>query len=160
VSGGLGREAAILVALASLGCRSEPMPPNLVAHVPATTATTPEAAEASPTPFLPSLEALASRASELAPGMREAARGEGSLPLTVSIPTSPSNACIRVLVRAGVPVIAALVTDGGATLDESRAGSTALVGAQGPVCLKRNQATRVEVQGPPGIARYVVWATP
>jgi len=108
----------------------------------------------------PSLESLALLSSELAPGMRELARGESPLPATIRLSPTESNTCVRAVLGAGGPVVGALLSDTGRVLDLSEAAKTAVLGARGPVCLKKDQPARIDVQGPEGLVRYVVWVAP
>jgi hypothetical protein len=151
---------ALLLSLAALGCASEPTPPSQTAVAvplpPASSETHREDAGAS----APSVESLALLAGELAPGMRELARGESPLPATLRIEATPSNACLRAVVAGDTPVVAALVSDTSKVLDVSEAAKTTVLGSRGPVCLKKAEGAHVEVQGPAGSVRYVVWVLP
>jgi hypothetical protein len=108
----------------------------------------------------PTVDDLALLASSLAPGMREVDRGERSLPASIPLTPAKGDSCVRVVLGAPGAVVGALVTDTGRTLDLSRAGKTTTLGDKGPVCLMKDQAAHVEVQGPAGPVRYVVWVAP
>ena len=158
----LGVLAVVPASMLALNCRFEPT--RTARPVP------PAATLLAPTPIendggdagapAPSLESLALLSSELAPGMRELARGESPLPATIRLSPTESNTCVRAVLGAGGPVVGALLSDTGRVLDMSEAAKTAVLGARGPVCLKKDQAARIDVQGPEGLVRYVVWVAP
>jgi hypothetical protein len=52
------------------------------------------------------------------------------------------------------------VSDRGRILDVTLAARTTMLGPRGPVCLKKDQAATIEVQGQAGPVRYVVWVSP
>ena len=111
-------------------------------------------------PEAPSLETLAARAEQVAPGMREVARGESPVPASIPIPELGADACIRALLGANSPVVAALVTDAGSILAITRAEALVTLDARGPVCLRKGNSARIEVQGQAPLVRYVLWMTP
>ena len=143
----------------ALGCLSEPVTPAQLTPAVVASATREESA-VDAGPAAPSLESLALLSGELAPGMRELARGESPLPATIRLSPTESNTCVRAVLGAGGPVVGALLSDTGRVLDLSQAAKPAVLGAHGPVCLKKNQAARIEVQGAEGLVRYVVWVAP
>jgi hypothetical protein len=98
-------------------------------------------------------------AESVAPGMREVARGQGSLPFSIPLPPAIADACVRTVVAAPSPVVAALVTDAG-VLAITQASAQTTLEARGPVCFRKGQAARIEVQGQASFVRYVVWMTP
>jgi hypothetical protein len=92
--------------------------------------------------------------------MREVERGEGPLPTSIALPSRDADVCFRAVFAANTPIVAALVDDAGRLLDVSQAGKQTLLNAQGPVCLRKDHHARLEVQGPKGPVRYVLWTTP
>jgi hypothetical protein len=108
----------------------------------------------------PSAEALALLSPSVAPGMREVEKGESPLPASIALPPRERDVCVRAVFAAGAPIVAALVNDAGLVLDVSEAGKQPLLEARGPVCLRKDQSAHLEVQGPPGLVRYVVWMSP
>lgn len=92
--------------------------------------------------------------------MRELLRGESALPATIRIPVTPSNTCVRAVLGSGASIVTALLGDTGVILDVSEAAPITRIGARGPVCLNKGEAARLEVQGTPGVVRYVVWVAP
>jgi hypothetical protein len=106
------------------------------------------------------LESLGAMAESVAPGMREVARGQGSLPFSIPLPPAIADACVRTVVAAPSPVVAALVTDAGGALALTQAGAQTTLEARGPVCFRKGQVARIEVQGQASFVRYVVWMTP
>jgi hypothetical protein len=119
----------------------------------------PKEATSAPEVPAPTTDALALLGPSLAPGMREVARGESALPLSIVVPGESSDVCLRAVVAAGAPVAAALIAEG-RTLALSEPGPRALLDAHGPICLRKGTHARIEAQGPRGPARYVVWASP
>jgi hypothetical protein len=99
-------------------------------------------------------------AESLAPGMPEATRGQSSLPVSIPLALSRADACVRAVFGAKSPVVAALVSDTGSILAITRAGAQTTLETRGPVCLRKGQSARIEVQGQAPLVRYVVWMTP
>jgi len=159
----LGVLAVCSTSMIALGCRSEPAQPAQLAQAPRTLPAPVALVEGTldggaPAP---SLESLAALSIELAPGMREVERGERALPATIAILPTKANTCVRAVLGAGGAVVGELSSDTGRVLDVSLAAKTAVIGARGPVCLKKGQAAHIDVQGPAAATlRYVVWASP
>jgi hypothetical protein len=153
--------AAALGATIAGGCRSEPAPPSRPANV----APAPVASGArgdggdDARAAVPTLDSLVALGSTLAPGMREVTRGEGPLPATIPLERSPSDTCVRAVLAGSAGVVGALKS-GERTLALSEAGPLVPLGREGPVCLMKDREARVEIQGPAGSARYVVWMSP
>jgi hypothetical protein len=156
------RFALSVVVVAATGCHREAAPPaRAVAPSVAPTADTSTGdASADATPNAPSLESLGATAERLAPGMREVARGQGPLPFSIPLPPSIADTCVRAVLAAPSPIVAALVTDVGGALAITQTGTQTTLEAQGPVCFRKGQAARIEVQGQASFVRYVVWMTP
>jgi hypothetical protein len=163
----LGARSLTIVAIVSAsaltqGCRSDPAPPPLLAS----SVTTPPPDGATPDDGVdaglpaPTVESLALMVSALAPGMRELARGESPLPATIPLEPTGRDTCVRVVLGASAAVVGALVSDKGRVLDVTEAGRTTVLGQRGPVCLRKDQAATIEVQGPASPVRYVVWVSP
>jgi hypothetical protein len=91
--------------------------------------------------------------------MREVARGESVLPASISVPTSTVDVCLRIVLAASAPLTAALMS-GGRVLALSEAARRTWLDTGGPVCLRRGTSARVEVEGPEGPVRYVLWMSP
>lgn len=156
------RLALSVVAIAATGCHAEAAPSaRAMAPSPAPTADTSRGdASADAAPNAPSLEALGATAERLAPGMREVARGQGSLPFSIALPPSIGDACVRAVLAAPSPVVAAFVTETGGVLAIAQAGAQTTLEERGPVCFRKGQTARIEVQGQASFVRYVVWMTP
>jgi hypothetical protein len=92
--------------------------------------------------------------------MREVARGESPLPASVPLPAVRGDVCVRAVLAAKSPVIAALLTDSGSILAITEAGARTTLETRGPVCFPKGQSVRIEVQGQASFVRYVVWMTP
>jgi hypothetical protein len=107
-----------------------------------------------------SCEELALLAPSVAPGMREIERGESPLPASIALPPRETDVCLRAVFASSSAIVAALVDDAGRALEVSEAGKNTLLAAQGPVCLNKDHSAHIEVQGPRGLVRYVVWITP
>jgi len=162
VSARPARRFSVVALAVALGCGGKPhASPPAVAWTPpvADATTTAPAASAARLVEVPSLDALAARATRLAPGMREILRGEsaGSVPL----PEADHDTCIRAAFAGGGPVAAHLVGKGGSFLADAVAATDGVIGPDGPVCYRKGDAPllRFEGQGE-GSARYVVWAAP
>jgi hypothetical protein len=147
----------------ALGCHSEPpQPSQLAPSVAASPSASAREGDGVDADAASTVEALALLSNTLAPGMRELTRGESPLPATIPLEATDgdANACVRAVLGSASPVVGALVSDGGRLLDVTVAAKTATLGTHGPVCLQKNQAAHIEVQGPAGPVRYVVWVTP
>ncbi len=159
--------AAIALAVAATeACNTEPTRPSVRAlRAPAAAPASLEEHDASPANDVPTAEALSELQVSLAPGMRELLRGESALPLAVDLPRASVDTCLRIVVAARVPTIAALMTEG-RTAAISVSSTRALLDAKGPVCVQKGAPLRLEAQGTPspdestGVARYVVWVAP
>jgi hypothetical protein len=146
---------------ADASCTREAMPPPSLSMVtPAAPVVRAEEIRGTLAEEAPSAEALAALASRVAPGMREAVRGESPLPASIAIPAAETDVCLRAAFEASSPVVAAVVDGRGRVLDLSVAGKETLLDNGGPVCLRKNYAAHLEVQGAGGTVRYVVWMTP
>ena len=147
-----------LVALSALGCggaeatRSRPGEVPLVATSPAGPA---DAGDS-----LALLTDLASRGSQVAPGMRVLAQGEEASPLRLELPRSDVDLCVRGVFVADAPVRATLKSGAGDTIAEADATTSGTLGARGPVCIRRAQTLTLQLEQPARRVRYVVWAAP
>jgi hypothetical protein len=111
------------------------------------------------------LDALAARATSVAAGMREVARGEivgdASGATHVIARADARDVCVRVTFGARAPVHASLVDARGDVLAEVRDAADATLGARGPVCVRKGDVVslRFESSAPLG-ARFVAWESP
>jgi hypothetical protein len=133
-----------------------PTPPQ----APAPSSTAPVGAEG-----LPSLEALAARGPSVAPGMREAARGEivtasGAAERSL-VRADLADACVRVTLVAQPAVHAWLTDTRGDRLTDVNDATSALLAPLGPVCIRKGDAVTLHVEAQaPHAARFVAWTSP
>ncbi len=117
---------------------------------------------------LASLDALASRATSVAAGMREVARGEiagdaadAKSATRVVARADDRDVCVRVTLVARSAVHAWLTDSRGDVLAEERDALDATLGARGPVCVRKGDAVTLRVEaGTPVVARFVAWESP
>jgi hypothetical protein len=114
---------------------------------------------------LTSLDALASRASALAPGMREVARGDlegGPTPVTSPLARAEAaDTCVRVAFVAAPPAHAWLTDARGDVLADAPSTGDATLAARGPVCVRRGDAVTLHVESSAAWrGRFVGWASP
>jgi hypothetical protein len=111
-----------------------------------------------------SLAALAARGSFVAPGMRESSRLRSTAEKVVVARARDRDACVRVAFESSAPVLAKLVDRGGnvlASLDAPATGG--ILGARGPVCVRRGDSVSAVAAGSDGGAgsvRWVAWQSP
>jgi len=157
----LVREVAPFVLLvcacgAAVTRTSEPAQPA-AAVAPATPAAASASSGADPA-SLAAFEALAAQGSSLAPGMREAARREGGPEAVTLVSAEGRDICLRVAFAATAPVKARLVDAAGnvlATSDEPAADG--VLGARGPVCVRRGDVVKGAADGPGARVRWIAW---
>lgn len=160
----LGRRAPSLLGTAFVifvGChgRARGAPPAVALTASAADASaSSEPAPTTAAPEVPSLEALAARVTRLAPGMHELARGATGR--SIPLPKAERDTCVRVTFAASEPVYAALLQADGSLLADAPGTNDGVLGIQGPVCYRKDAAPVLELDGPEGGARYVVWAAP
>jgi hypothetical protein len=161
------RSAAIASASLLFACATTSAPSATPHGGPTTAAESPaQASDGGATPSgsdpLPSLDALAARATSLAPGLREAARGElraGDAGPFVVVRDVTTDTCVRVAFAASPEVHVSLVDarTHDALADSSSAGDVAL-GAGGPVCVRRGGGVELRVEGGGAWrARFIAW---
>jgi hypothetical protein len=96
--------------------------------------------------------------------MREVARGDlttagGSADR--SIAQAGADTCVRVAMAAQPAVHAWLADSRGNRLTDEPDASSALLGALGPVCVRKGDAVTLHVEAhAPYVARFVAWASP
>jgi hypothetical protein len=149
--------ALVFVALAACGgARAAPVdaPPPVAS--PVTDGGAPDA----PIDALSTLADLAARAPEVAPGMRELARGESTHAELVH--AAGGDTCVRVAFSSSAPVTAHIESSSGAVL--LRASEPSLGGVlapRGPVCVRRGDGARVTFDGAPSArVRWIAWGAP
>jgi hypothetical protein len=104
------------------------------------------------------LAALAARGPSVAPGMREAARVRSSGARVVVARAGERDACVRVAFEASAPVLAKLVDAAGNVLAALDApAQDGVLGARGPVCVRKGDAVSAVAAGPDGGASSVRW---
>jgi hypothetical protein len=124
---------------------------------------------------LPALDALASRAPSLAPGMREVARGElasaassdnaaGVAPL---VQAAATDTCARVALVAAPQVHAWLTDARGTVLADVPSAEDTSIAPRGPVCVRQGsditlhlEASAADKASGAWVARFVAWASP
>jgi hypothetical protein len=110
------------------------------------------------------LAALAARGASGAPGMRESSRLRSTGDKVVVARARDRDACVRVAFDASAPVLAKLLDTEGhvlASLDAPAMGG--VLGARGPVCVRKGDAVSAVAAGPDGGAgsvRWVAWQSP
>jgi hypothetical protein len=135
---------------------SEPNPPPS----PRTSPEPPVAsASSAPDPAaVAAFEALAAQGATLAPGMRETARREGGADPVALVSAEGRDTCVRVAFAASVPVKARLVDAAGNVLAAtSDATIDGVLGARGPVCVRRGDVVKGVAEGVGARVRWVAW---
>jgi hypothetical protein len=110
----------------------------------------------------PSLESIATRAGPAARGMREVARTELSTDagrMSAEIARADTrDLCARV--AYGAPdAVTARIEDATSVLAERSGETEGMLGARGPVCVKRGGVLRVTFEGAARV-RFVAWIAP
>ncbi len=107
---------------------------------------------------------LASRATAVAPGMREVARVRSAGDAIEVARAGDRDACVRVAFEATSPVLAKLVDRAGNVLASNDAPATGgVLGKRGPVCVRKGDAVSVvaaPAEGATGSVRWVAWQAP
>jgi len=130
-----------------------PAPPTAPAAVTSADAAVPDT--------LASFDTLAARGASLAPGMREAARKEGADAAVDLVKADTRDACVRVAFVATAPVTAKLVDHAGNVLAASDAPATdGVLGAKGPVCIRKGDVVRAQADAAGVHVRWVAWEAP
>ena len=110
---------------------------------------------------LTAFDAIAARGATLAPGMREAARKEGAADAVDLVKADTRDVCVRVAFAAGAPVTARLVDHAGAVLAASETpGTDGVLGAHGPVCIRKGDVVRALTDASAVHVRWVAWEAP
>ena len=130
-------------------------------EAPRAVAAPPAPSVATPADPLPALAELAARGGEIAPGMRILAQGEEAAPKRVEVPRVDGDVCVRALFVATTPVKATLQSSTGFTLAETSARAVSgVLGARGPVCVRRGQGLALRFEDSTPRVRYVLWGSP
>jgi hypothetical protein len=110
---------------------------------------------------LTAFEAIAARGASLAPGMREASRKEGASDAVDLVKADTHDACVRVAFAATAPITAKLVDHAGGVLAASDAPATdGVLGAHGPVCIRKGDVVRGLADVAGVRVRWVAWEAP
>ncbi len=111
---------------------------------------------------LPSFEALAALAPEVAPGLREAVRGDLASGEARILPEGTTgDTCMRIVYGATSPNARLVVAEEGARDAGALAQTTGVagrLGRGGPVCFTRGHTLRLENAGE-GAVRFVAWSS-
>ena len=110
---------------------------------------------------LTAFDTIAARGATLAPGMREAARKEGAADAVDLVKADARDVCVRVAFAASTPVTARLVDHAGSVLAASEGPGTAgVLGAHGPVCIRKGDVVRALTDASGVRVRWVAWEAP
>jgi hypothetical protein len=103
-------------------------------------------------------QAMAAQAASIAPGMREVARKESEGQAVDLVRADARDVCIRVAYESTAPVVARLVERSGSLLAAGEAPTTTgVLGARGPVCVRRGEVVRGLADGAGARVRWMVW---
>lgn len=157
----LVRELVPFAVLAcACGAAAAETPPSLpTPPASASVAAAVASASSSEDPQAPAVfDALAAQGSTLAPGMREAARREGGSDPVMLVSAEGRDTCLRVAFSANAPVKARLVDAAGNELASlSEPASTGVLGARGPVCVRRGDLVKGVAEGTGARVRWMAW---
>jgi hypothetical protein len=93
--------------------------------------------------------------------MREAARREGATDAVDLVKADTHDACVRVAFAASAPVTAKLVDHAGNVLAASESpGTEGVLGAHGPVCVRKGDVVRAVADAAGVHVRWVAWESP
>ena len=112
-------------------------------------------------PPLDPLAQLAALQDDVAPGMREVLRRHIELADggTLDLQAPAADTCFRVTLASQELIDVSFIdVDSGASLADAR-GTHARLGPRGPVCVRKGQASRVNLRGEGGVDA-VIWASP
>jgi len=103
-------------------------------------------------------EALAARASSVAPGMREIARKESGTETVELTRAGDRDACVRVAFEASAPVAVKLVDQSGNVLAATDGPvSGGVLAERGPVCVRKGDVVRGVAEGTGARVRWMAW---
>lgn len=106
-------------------------------------------------------EALAARGPALAPGMREVARRESGAEAVELGRADGRDACVRAAFSASLPVSAKLLDAKGVVLAATgEAGTDGVLGAKGPVCVRKGDVVKGVAEGTGARVRWIAWEAP
>jgi hypothetical protein len=109
------------------------------------------------TPF----DTIAARAASVAPGMHEAARKDAAADAVDLVKADTRDTCVRVAFAASAPVTAKLVDHAGNVLAASESpGTEGVLGAHGPVCVRKGDVVRAVADAAGVHVRWVAWESP
>jgi len=160
---------ALLVAAAlATGCAGSESPtpaPAVTPSIQATTWTTLDAGLEPKKPPTPerSLESLAEDGKTMAAGMRtlKSAQLTGQREVGQELlAPGDADACLRLAFSAAEPVVAQLLDSKGRVLSETSATTEGKLGERGPVCIRRQEAMRVQFASKgDAVVRFVAWTS-
>ena len=103
-------------------------------------------------------EARAARRLSVASGMREVARRESGTDPVDLIIAEGRDACLRVAFESTAPVAVKLLDQGGNVLAATEGPVTeGVLGARGPVCLRKGDVVRGLAEGAGARVRWMAW---
>jgi hypothetical protein len=106
-------------------------------------------------------DSMAGRAASLAPGMHEVTRKDAGPEPVELVKADARDVCVRVAYEATAPVVAKLVDRGGSVLAAAEAAATeGVLGARGPVCVRRGEIVRGAADGAGARIRWMAWEAP
>jgi hypothetical protein len=106
-------------------------------------------------------DAMAARAASIAPGMREVVRKDAGPDAVDLVRAETRDVCVRVAYEATVPVVAKLVERSGGVLVAGDApAAEGVLGARGPVCIRRGEVVRGMAEGAGARIRWMAWEAP
>jgi hypothetical protein len=145
-----------LLLVCACGAAVREPPPSPVPTPAAVASVDPGAAET-----LAAFDTLAARGPTLAPGMREVARKESTTDAVELVKADARDACVRVAFDATTPVSAKLVDHAGNVLAASESPDLdGVLGARGPVCIRKGDVVRGLAEGSGVRVRWVAWEAP
>ncbi|WP_394830954.1 hypothetical protein LVJ94_31045 [Pendulispora rubella] len=165
---GVMPRALLLATVVAAGCAGSENPkpaPVVTPSLQATTWTAPDAAAEPKKPSTPerSLEALAEDGKTAAAGMRTLKSAQLSGQREVGqelLAPGDADACVRLAFSAGEPVVAQLLDHKGRVLSETPATTDGRLGERGPVCIRRQEAMRVQFASKgDAVVRFVAWTS-
>jgi hypothetical protein len=106
-------------------------------------------------------EAMAAQGGAIAPGMREVARKESGGDPVELVRADARDLCVRVAYEASGPIVAKLVERSGGVLAAAEVPATSgVLGARGPVCVRRGDVVRAVADGAGARVRWMAWEAP
>jgi hypothetical protein len=150
-----GLVALVLAACAGSRPPSTRPPPPVASSAPSASAA---AADGGGAPSLPSFDALAARGEIAAPGLVETGRLELQAPASRALAPSQRDTCLRALFASEGDVRARFEDASGVALGDEARGSSGLVPARGPACVRAGATPALVLEGS-GAVRVVIYAS-